>query len=51
LTGRLVEAQAVLGPGLEGFSPTPKMPEIAEAQVLLAALGTTDEVKVEAAHR
>ena len=30
---------------LEGFSPTPEMPEIAEAQALLAALAETDEVK------
>ena len=38
-TGRPVEAHAVLAPALEGFSPTPEMPEIAEAQALLAALG------------
>ncbi len=37
-TGRPVEAHAVLAPALEGFSPTPEMPEIAEAQALLAAL-------------
>jgi predicted ATPase len=30
--GRPVDAQAVLGPALEGFSSTPEMPEIAEAQ-------------------
>ena len=36
--GRLAEAHAVLAPGLEGFAPTPEMPEIAEAQALLAAL-------------
>jgi predicted ATPase len=34
-TDRLVDAQAVLAPALEGFSPTPEMPEIAEAQALL----------------
>jgi predicted ATPase len=34
-TGRLVEAGACLAPALEGFSPTPEMPEIAEAQALL----------------
>jgi class 3 adenylate cyclase/predicted ATPase len=34
-TGRPVEAHAVLAPALEGFSPTPEMPEIAEAQALL----------------
>ena len=37
-TGRPAEAHAVLAPALEGFSPTPEMPEIAEAQALLAAL-------------
>ena len=50
-TGRSVEAHAVLAPALEGFAPTPEMPEIAEAQALLAALAETDKVKVEAAHR
>ena len=50
-TGRPAEAHAVLAPALEGFSPTPEMPEIAEAQALLAALAETDEVKAEAAHR
>ena len=37
-TSRLAEARAVLAPALEGFSPTPEMPEIAEAQVLLESL-------------
>ena len=37
--GRPADAHAVLAPALEGFSPTPEMPEIAEAQALLAALG------------
>jgi adenylate cyclase len=37
-TGRPVEAHAVLAPALEGFSPTPEMPEIAEAQALLGQL-------------
>jgi class 3 adenylate cyclase/predicted ATPase len=37
-TGRPVEAHDVLAPALEGFSPTPEMPEIEEAQALLAAL-------------
>jgi hypothetical protein len=51
-TARFTEAHAVLAPALEGFAPTPEMPEIAEAQaLLLAALAETDEVKVEAAHR
>jgi predicted ATPase len=37
-TGRPVEAYAVLAPALEGFTPTPEMPEIAEAQALLGEL-------------
>jgi hypothetical protein len=37
-TARLVDAHAVLAPALEGFSPTPEMPEIAEAQALLGQL-------------
>ena len=37
-TGRPAEAHAVLAPALEGFSPTPEMPEIEEAQALLAAI-------------
>ena len=37
-TGRLGEAHAVLAPALEGFAPTPEMPEIAEAQTLLERL-------------
>jgi class 3 adenylate cyclase/predicted ATPase len=36
--GRLAEAHAVLAPALEGFSPTPEMPEIAEAQALIERL-------------
>ena len=50
-TGRPVEAHDALAPALEGFSPTPEMPEIAEAQALLAALAQTDEVKAQAAQR
>ena len=50
-TGRPVDAHAVLAPALEGFSPTPEMPEIAEAQALLAALAESDAVKAEAAQR
>jgi predicted ATPase/class 3 adenylate cyclase len=38
LTARSAEARAVLAPSLEGFSPTPEMPEITEAESLLAAL-------------
>ena len=37
-TGRSVEGHAVLAPALEGFAPTPEMPEIAEAQALLERL-------------
>jgi class 3 adenylate cyclase len=40
-TGRLVEGHAVLAPALEGFSPTPELPEIAEAQSVLATLAET----------
>jgi predicted ATPase len=36
-TGRPADAHAVLAPALEGFLPTPEMPETAEAQTLLAA--------------
>jgi predicted ATPase len=42
--GRPADAHAVLAPALDGFAPTPEMPEIAEAQVLLVALAATDEV-------
>ena len=35
-TGRPADAHAVLSPALEGFEPTPEMPEIAQAQALLA---------------
>jgi predicted ATPase len=37
-TARSVEAHAVLAPALDGFSPTPEMPEIAEGQALLGEL-------------
>ena len=37
-TGRPVDAHAVLMPALEGFSPTPEMPEIAEARALIERL-------------
>ena len=37
-TARPLDAKVVLAPALEGFSPTPEMPEIAEARALLAAL-------------
>ena len=48
-TTRPVEAHDILAPALEGFSPTSEMPEIAEAQALLAALAATEEVKAAAA--
>jgi hypothetical protein len=44
-TTRPVEAYAVLASAVEGFSSTPEMPEIAEAQALLAALAEMEEVK------
>jgi class 3 adenylate cyclase/predicted ATPase len=50
-TNQPVEAHAVLAPALEGFSPTPEMPELAEAQELLAALAETEEVKAAEAQR
>jgi predicted ATPase len=37
-TGRPNDTHTVLAPALEGFSPTPEMPEIAEAQALSARL-------------
>jgi predicted ATPase len=42
---RAADAHAVLAPTLEGFSPTPELPQIEEAQALLTALAETDEVK------
>ena len=50
-TARPADAHAVLAAALEGFAPTSEMPEIAEAQALLAVLTETDEVKADAAHR
>jgi predicted ATPase len=50
-TGRPANAHAVLAPALEGFSPTPELPEIAEAQALLAALAESDEVKAASVQR
>jgi hypothetical protein len=49
-TARPAQAHAVLAL-LEGFSPTPEMPEIAEAQALLAALAKAEEVKAAEAQR
>ena len=37
-TARPADAHAVLAPALEGFAPTPEMPEITEAQALLGTL-------------
>jgi predicted ATPase len=37
-SARPAEAHAVLAPALEGFSPTPEMPEIGEALALLSRL-------------
>ena len=37
-TDRHVEAHDILAPALEGFAPTPEMPEIAEAKALLQSL-------------
>jgi tetratricopeptide (TPR) repeat protein len=37
-TGRPIEAHDILASALEGFVPTPEMPEIAEAQSLVTAL-------------
>jgi predicted ATPase len=37
-TDRPADAHAVLAPALEGFSPTPEMPEIAEATAVLSRL-------------
>jgi len=39
-TGHAVDAHAVLAPALEGFAPTPELPEIAQAQSLLVALAS-----------
>jgi predicted ATPase len=44
-TGRRANAHAVLTSAPEGFSPTPEMPEIAEAQSLLTKLAESEEEK------
>ena len=46
-SARLADAHAVLAPALEGFTPTPEMPEIAEAQALLAAIEGGAQVRHE----
>jgi hypothetical protein len=38
-TGRPAEVRAVLSPALEGFDPTPDVPEVAEAQAILSRVG------------
>jgi tetratricopeptide (TPR) repeat protein len=50
-TARPVDAHAVLAPALEGFAPTPEMPEIAEAEALLAALAASEPVAAELRRR
>jgi predicted ATPase len=50
-TGRSADAYAALAPAVEGFAPTPEMPEIAEAQTLMGVLSQTDEVRAEATQR
>ncbi len=50
-TARPAEAHAVLAPALEGFAPTPGLPEIAKAQALLTALSLTAEVRAQVAQR
>ena len=42
-TGRPTEAHDVLGPALEGFSPTPEFPQIAEAIGFMATVKTAGE--------
>ncbi len=46
-TSRPLDAHVVLAPALEGFSPTPEMPEIAEAQTLLVAIEADAHVRHE----
>jgi predicted ATPase len=46
-TARPVEAHDILAPALEGFAPTPEMPEIAEAQSLLVAIEAGAHVRPE----
>jgi predicted ATPase len=50
-TRRNADARAVLVPALEGFTPTLELPQIEEAQSLLARLAEGDEVKSSAAAR
>jgi tetratricopeptide (TPR) repeat protein len=50
-TSRPAEAHALLAAALEGFSPTPELLELAEAQALLGTLAETEEVKAAEAQR
>jgi predicted ATPase len=50
-TDRPADAHALLASALMGFSATPELPEIEQAQALLAALAETDEVKNASASR
>jgi tetratricopeptide (TPR) repeat protein len=50
-TGRSADAYAALAPAVEGFAPTPEMPEIAEAQTLMGVLSQAEEVRAEATQR
>jgi hypothetical protein len=43
-TKRPTEAHDVLGPALEGFSPTPEFPKIAAAQALLSELSAAAQL-------
>jgi hypothetical protein len=43
-TRRPAAAHAVLAPELEGFSPTPEMPEIAEALEMITAIEAAPQV-------
>jgi predicted ATPase len=45
-TARPAEAHSVLAPAVEGFSPTPEMPEVAEAQALLERLANGESAIV-----
>jgi tetratricopeptide (TPR) repeat protein len=48
---RPLEAHAVLAPALEGFTPTPELPAIAEAQALLAEFEESEAVRREQRNR
>ena len=50
-TGRAADAHAVLAPALEGFSPTPEMPEVGGGEALLEVLERDEAVKAESARR